>query len=135
MYNNRLLDRGSLIVNNSAIIAIIAYQKYLSPHKGFSCAHRLLHGGESCSQYIKRMIAERGVISAIPRARQRLKDCKAANIVMKAGSNKKRRQEKQNLVDDCVAGWDCYCCGACDAVDCLNGLNGDCGGGCDLVGW
>ncbi|MBD2384509.1 hypothetical protein H6G32_03605 [Cylindrospermum sp. FACHB-282] len=32
-----------------AINSITAYQKYISGAKGFSCPHRLLHGGDSCS--------------------------------------------------------------------------------------
>jgi putative component of membrane protein insertase Oxa1/YidC/SpoIIIJ protein YidD len=54
------------------------YQKYLSPHKGFSCAYRVYHRGLSCSQYCKEMILERGPIAAITPIRQRFRDCKQA---------------------------------------------------------
>ncbi len=39
------------IIDSLAIAAITGYQRYLSPYKGFRCAHRVLHQGESCSQY------------------------------------------------------------------------------------
>jgi putative component of membrane protein insertase Oxa1/YidC/SpoIIIJ protein YidD len=54
------------------------YQKYLSPHKGFSCAYRIQSRGSSCSQYCKEMILERGPIGAISPVRQRFQDCKQA---------------------------------------------------------
>jgi putative component of membrane protein insertase Oxa1/YidC/SpoIIIJ protein YidD len=64
--------------------AITEYQKYLSPHKGFSCAHRLLYGGESCSQYIKRVITEEGLSVALVKARPRFQACKQANLLLRS---------------------------------------------------
>ncbi|HAZ49213.1 MAG TPA: hypothetical protein DDW76_23430 [Cyanobacteria bacterium UBA11369] len=52
------------------IASIKAYQRYISPHKGFSCAHRLLYGGESCSGYIKGA-AQKGLLQALSSARER----------------------------------------------------------------
>lgn len=43
------------------VVRISAYQKYLSPHKGFACADRVLYQGESCSQYIKTLVAHEGI--------------------------------------------------------------------------
>lgn len=65
-------------------VAITGYQKYLSPHKGFSCAHRVLYGGESCSQYIKRVIAEEGLSVALDKSRQRFQACKQANLLLRS---------------------------------------------------
>jgi putative component of membrane protein insertase Oxa1/YidC/SpoIIIJ protein YidD len=39
------------LIGRSAIASLNTYQKYLSPHKGFSCPHRLAYGGDSCSEY------------------------------------------------------------------------------------
>ena len=75
------LDRLS---RQTASALITSYQKNISPKKGFSCAHRVLHGGESCSQYIKRIILKQGLLGAIPLSRQRLQACKAANQVLRA---------------------------------------------------
>lgn len=68
----------------AATYAIAGYQKYISPHKGFSCAYRLLHGGESCSNYFKRVIGEEGLITAIQVAEQRFQDCRTANEILRA---------------------------------------------------
>ncbi len=37
------------------------YQVRLSPHKGYGCAHRVAHGGDSCSQAVRRSVRDRGV--------------------------------------------------------------------------
>jgi putative component of membrane protein insertase Oxa1/YidC/SpoIIIJ protein YidD len=74
------LDRLS---RYTASALITTYQKKISPKKGFSCAHRVLHRSESCSQYIKRIILEQGLIRAIPLSRQRFQACKAASQVLK----------------------------------------------------
>ncbi len=66
-----------------AVTAISGYQKFISPHKGFSCAHRVLYGCESCSQYFKQVIAEEGIITAIARARERFQGCREANEILK----------------------------------------------------
>jgi putative component of membrane protein insertase Oxa1/YidC/SpoIIIJ protein YidD len=63
---------------------ITAYQRYLSPLKGFSCAHRVLHQGESCSQYVKRTILEQGLSDALPQTRQRFRDCRSAYLTILA---------------------------------------------------
>jgi putative component of membrane protein insertase Oxa1/YidC/SpoIIIJ protein YidD len=62
----------------TAIASLNAYQKRLSPHKGFSCPHRLLHGGESCSDYVKRLLMNQNLKTAIKMAPQRFKACKIA---------------------------------------------------------
>jgi putative component of membrane protein insertase Oxa1/YidC/SpoIIIJ protein YidD len=66
------------------VTAITGYQRYISPHKGFKCAHRVLHGGESCSGYVKRQIAENGLKTGFFRTRHRFKACKEANQVLHA---------------------------------------------------
>ena len=47
--------------------AIAWYQVRLSPRKGYGCAHRVAHGGDSCSQAVRRSLLERGLFgSALP---------------------------------------------------------------------
>lgn len=68
----------------TAIAAIQAYQRYLSPYKGYRCAHRLHHGGESCSQYVKREIEEEGLVGIRAKAAARFAECREAGLAMKA---------------------------------------------------
>jgi putative component of membrane protein insertase Oxa1/YidC/SpoIIIJ protein YidD len=74
-----------------AVTAISGYQKFISPHKGFSCAHRVLYGCESCSQYFKQVIAEEGIITAIANAKGRFQECREANEILKERRAKCRK--------------------------------------------
>ena len=68
MSRDRLLTR-------LALLSIRAYQRYLSPVKGFSCALRVATGGDSCSAYGYRVIDRRGIRQGIGLLRRRLKAC------------------------------------------------------------
>ena len=66
------------LARRSAISGINAYQRYLSPRKGFVCPHRLLYGEVSCSEYVKRMVGRKGLLATASAAPARFRDCKAA---------------------------------------------------------
>ncbi|MBW4687442.1 MAG: membrane protein insertion efficiency factor YidD [Komarekiella atlantica HA4396-MV6] len=67
------------LAKTMVINSIATYQKYISPVKGFSCPHRLLHGGDSCSNYVKRMLSEQKFHEAVQSSIQRFKDCAASS--------------------------------------------------------
>jgi putative component of membrane protein insertase Oxa1/YidC/SpoIIIJ protein YidD len=116
------------------------YQKYLSPHKGFSCAYRKLHGDASCSEYFRQSIDRYGLSHAIPLFQQRLEACKVANLTLRSQVSEreedselpeKKKRQNQNLscdraVGDCV-GYGCGDCGSSDCGDCNTPDCGDCG--------
>ena len=58
---------------------ISAYQQHISPKKGFACPHRLLHGGESCSDYIKRILSEQDLVSSVRSSIDRFQNCTQAS--------------------------------------------------------
>ncbi len=134
-----------------AIASISGYQKYLSPYKGFACAHRVFYGGESCSQYVKRMLGEVGFSEAVKASHQRFADCREANQILKASQNANKNKNKRRQADNknfsCNDAYDLAECG-CDGLDCLSNSNcdlGDCGnsdccgnsdscGSCDCCG-
>jgi putative component of membrane protein insertase Oxa1/YidC/SpoIIIJ protein YidD len=62
----------------TAIASLNLYQQHLSPRKGFSCPHRLLHGKDSCSDYVKQILLTQDLGAALRLAPTRFKDCKAA---------------------------------------------------------
>lgn len=66
------------------VAVITGYQKHISPHKGFVCAHRVLYGGESCSQYIKRVVSQYGLKVAFVKSHERFQACKQANQILRA---------------------------------------------------
>lgn len=129
-----LLD--SRLLRAIAIASITGYQKHLSPHKGFSCAHRILYGGDSCSQYIKTAVAQRGLSEAVALSQHRFAACKEAHHILrsqvcaKAQRQKKPNRSSPNRTRDCACselnpGVGCDAC--TDSLECLNLL--DCCGG------
>lgn len=60
-----------------AVGLIGLYQRYLSPLKGFRCAHRARKHGRtsSCSEFAKRAIARLGVIAGLPLIERRFAKC------------------------------------------------------------
>ena len=60
------------------------YQRRISPHKGFRCAHAVAHGGPGCSGYAAAVIRARGVWGALALIRQRFRDCRDAFELLKA---------------------------------------------------
>ena len=106
------------IVLRTATYAIRDYQRYISPYKGFSCAHRSLHGGESCSEHFRMLVTSYGLSQAVPLFRQRLGECRQAHQVLKMSSlegeamgetdpeadaeePKKKAEESQNAQSSC----------------------------------
>lgn len=65
----------SSILQRLALAAIRAYQRWLSPHKGFVCAFRVHTGRDSCSAYGYRVISRYGVPAGMALLRRRLADC------------------------------------------------------------
>ncbi|GAA5501600.1 hypothetical protein Dxin01_01336 [Deinococcus xinjiangensis] len=65
-------------LDRAALSGIRFYQRHLSRHKGFCCAHAALHGGESCSAAVARIVREAGVLAGRSRIAQRFADCRAA---------------------------------------------------------
>ncbi len=71
-----------LAIRNWLINWISWYQQNLSPSKGYSCAYRVLHNGESCSCYVKNILSEQNILTAITLSSKRFDACgKAAQIL------------------------------------------------------
>ena len=65
------------------IFLISVYQRFISPYKGFNCAHHVLHGEQTCSNAVKNLISENGLLSALPLIRGRFAECREAfNIIV-----------------------------------------------------
>ncbi|AFY41996.1 membrane protein insertion efficiency factor YidD [Nostoc sp. PCC 7107] len=127
-----------------SINAITGYQKHISPHKGFVCAHRILYGGESCSQYIKRVIAQEGLRMAFIKSRARFHACKQANLILRGQSHnseptesedeaniqppktehRRKNQQSSNTIYSNDDGTNCINCAdlSCDCADLVNVL-------------
>ena len=58
------------------------YQRVISPRKGYSCAHRSLYGGLSCSEAVKRLILNQGVFASLRDIRNRFQACQNAATIL-----------------------------------------------------
>jgi len=61
-----------------ALWTIGFYQRYISPHKGFRCAHTGYYGGTSCSHAVKAIVQTQGLLSGLPAISARFKECRYA---------------------------------------------------------
>jgi putative component of membrane protein insertase Oxa1/YidC/SpoIIIJ protein YidD len=68
----------------AAIRAIRIYQRHISPRKGFVCAHRVLHRGDSCSEHGRKLIESHGLIRGIRLLGNRFQECRQAKITLVA---------------------------------------------------
>ncbi|MEN8446983.1 MAG: membrane protein insertion efficiency factor YidD [Cyanobacteria bacterium J06555_13] len=113
----------------SQLLTIVAsklirgYQKYLSPYKGYHCAHRVLHGGDSCSQYIKTQIEDVGVFKATPLAFSRFQACKHSSIALKRRSHFSARTSGTPLPKNVEDFFDCFGSDCFDASDYFDGAD------------
>lgn len=61
---------------------ILGYQRRISPRKGWSCAHRVAHGGASCSGAVRDLVARRGVVRAVVPTAARFVACYQAAALL-----------------------------------------------------
>jgi putative component of membrane protein insertase Oxa1/YidC/SpoIIIJ protein YidD len=114
-------------VRRSGIYLIDLYQRYVSPHKGFSCAYRVLHRRRSCSEYIKRALARYGPVAAVALAKRRFAACRLAAERIHAPAEDRDRERRRPdggycpldcSADVCTLGLDACGTAACDAAAC-----------------
>jgi putative component of membrane protein insertase Oxa1/YidC/SpoIIIJ protein YidD len=124
-----------------AIAGIDFYRRYLSPLKGFKCAHHFVHGAGSCSTYGRQVYATRRFLDATRLLRMRFLECKLAaqhvkrTAVWHADHSRsdedsrkrlKRKQDRWSAAADCfTAPGDCVSFGRCGSgvSDALSGLD------------
>jgi putative component of membrane protein insertase Oxa1/YidC/SpoIIIJ protein YidD len=70
--------RNKKFLSNVVISIIEFYQNRISPHKGFCCAYRIYHKGESCSQRAINIISTAGFFRSIPLIQAQFKSCAEA---------------------------------------------------------
>jgi uncharacterized protein len=111
------------------LLAIIAYQRYVSPYKGFHCAFHAHTGRETCSGYGYRVFARYGTVRGWGLLRRRFGACSAAAQVLQAeaGARKVAASNRQAGFLD-YGGCDVP---GCDVPDCKLSKAGDV---CDCLG-
>ena len=93
------------------LVAIDGYKTYLSPRKGYACAHRVHHGGESCSTFIRAQIEGLGLFRALPSIRARFSACKLAAVALSdargSGDQTNEKKRKSDKCSDAASFADC----------------------------
>jgi len=87
-----------------ALLSICAYQRFVSPHKGWRCAYAVLHGGASCSSYGKEAISHYGILRGTLLVWDRLQDCRGAAITLAATSSHACDNGGNNCANGCTRG-------------------------------
>ncbi|MGB0597125.1 MAG: membrane protein insertion efficiency factor YidD [Rubripirellula sp.] len=88
------------VVSDPLILLISGYQKYLSPYKGFCCAHRVVHGGRSCSEQAQYLIRSVGPTAAFRLMRRRFTRCHSAAKLLNSGEDRKQSSKKSSACSD-----------------------------------
>jgi putative component of membrane protein insertase Oxa1/YidC/SpoIIIJ protein YidD len=117
----------SSLAARCALGAIRAYQRHLSPRKGFACALRAANGGRSCSSFGYRAIARCGLRKGLRLLRRRLDACGRQHRVGGGPLSYQRGSIDPGCDLSCDVGD--IASGACEILDSCGGC-----GGCDS-GW
>jgi putative component of membrane protein insertase Oxa1/YidC/SpoIIIJ protein YidD len=86
--------------------AISSYQRHLSPHKGFCCAHRVLHGGLSCSEFGRRVVLRHGVGPFLSLLFRRFSRCARAYSTLQIQHQNDEKQYSDLPLKECLNGKD-----------------------------
>jgi putative component of membrane protein insertase Oxa1/YidC/SpoIIIJ protein YidD len=117
--------------------AIRDYQRYISPHKGFSCAHCKLHGGSSCSGYFREIVAIEGLTKSLQLFPNRLAECREAYLILQSRKlaiskeDPEKSTSKKDKKTHRTGESECDCDDACDAYDCCDTLTNNNSLSCD----
>ncbi|WP_084722232.1 membrane protein insertion efficiency factor YidD [Photobacterium aquae] len=101
-------------MRRAVVVLIRFYQRYISPYKGYRCAHAYYRQGDSCSEAIRKLVIEHGVVKSLPLARKRFQDCRTVYLIESQNDRKEKRKRRwRNCLETC----DCYC--QPDVIDCI----------------
>jgi putative component of membrane protein insertase Oxa1/YidC/SpoIIIJ protein YidD len=102
-----------------SLLLIDLYQNFISPYKGFSCAHRLATGEVGCSGYGKKVISRFGLKTGYALLQRRFAECKCSSEALKKELMHNHTPKK--LLHPKMASQQGFCdadCGGCDAPNC-----------------
>lgn len=114
----------SAMIKSFLIYGIKIYQKYISPYKGFKCAHKAHAYGMSCSSYGLFVLNNHSLKESLFKINERLQACKEIYILFKQPSHSTlgKLKNQQGAID----------CVDVDVCDCDIGSNSGKGKGCSF---
>lgn len=92
------------------------YQRRLSPHKGYRCAHRVYHGSVSCSEYGRQVIQARGLFAGLTLIAGSIQECRSAYAALQTSGEPPPVEQKKGAPS--VAGQGDTCANIC-TLPCL----------------
>lgn len=101
-----------------SLLLITFYQRFISPYKGFNCAHHVLHGEQTCSNAVKDLILKNGLLKSLPLIRMRFSECRNAFETL---SNSKAITPRTDIpcdvsIGDCGSGAESISDCPCDSL-------------------
>ena len=112
------MPEHSTLATFAAVAAIGAYQRYISPHKGFCCAHRACTGHASCSQFARRAIERCGLLAGLRLLRRRLQACAASHRALMVSEQKAPNGAPLNEPCPLFTLRNAKCCGGTSLASC-----------------
>jgi putative component of membrane protein insertase Oxa1/YidC/SpoIIIJ protein YidD len=116
-----------------ALLSIKAYQHFVSPHKGYTCAHNALHKKGGCSSRVYRHIQEKPISQWFSLYKFEVGECKIAHDELKKKKSKKNKCCKKEDGEQLCECGSCQPCGkskdtcdSCDVSDVCSGSIGSC---------
>lgn len=92
-------------MSHSVQYLIQFYQKYISPYKGFRCAHGAYYGGDSCSGAVSKIIRRKGLINGFQAIKNQFSRCSHAYSKLKQKIPNRRvnqGQTQEYSTSDCA---------------------------------
>ncbi len=76
---------ADILATVTTLLSIYIYKIFFDSHKQGKCSHRLLHGGCSCSDYIRKVVIKYGAVKASSLIKQRSIECQEAYHILNVG--------------------------------------------------
>ena len=123
---------------------IRAYQRHLSPRKGYRCAYGVLHGAGTCSSIGLGIMEQQGFWTFLHQMPLQFDACRAAAAALNEETEEERQQRKRRLrnegrkrdcsgFDDCELPCDTYDIALCEGVGGCAESDGCEFGACDSI--
>jgi len=82
------------------IVIINVYQRWVSPRKGFCCAHHVCFGRSTCSVYAKKAIFKHGSFTGVKLLNRRFIACSSAFKSIQDENPKDENPKKKHKEDE-----------------------------------
>lgn len=110
------------MLNRLAKLSIRGYQRFISPHKGFCCAHAQLYQGHSCSQAVLQIVDTQGLWSGRQAIKQQFQACQQAYNVLQSRTKKRKNKTNQKAKKQSSKREEACDCGSdvLDSIECCS---------------